>query len=227
MSILRRFFSFVAKFLTYGSAFVSILGFIMAFVYPDKFGDIVGALKQSGEKVTEAVEEASEDLQVAIEAATDAASGAKREVSNDPIKELVNRGYTYDQTGFMRALTSGDTVSLDLFCGSSGARFVSTGSMFFVPDQNTRRQITKEAWELYLQCSVVDFDEMCADSIYNNAFVCRTNFDEASFISVCGKARLSELRRKIQDTVSTVSHPDDVRFWNGFCGAEQVNDWRK
>lgn len=223
---MKNVFSFLGKLIIYGSAFVTILGFFLAFVFPNKFGNLVDVIRGSGAQITEAVEDASEEITDAIGSTTEAASGAKREISDDPIKELVNRGYDFDHYGFMRAIGTGDRTSVDLFCNSGGGRFVETHSGLFVPTQKTRMSIQEDVWESYLECPIVDFQTMCDRSAYRNAFVCRTNFDDESFALVCGRDRLDELRSEIQQIVKGATHADDVRYWKQYCGREQVEAWR-
>lgn len=195
------------------AAFLSIVGFILAFIYPNQFGDIVEVVRGSGQEVSETVRETGADTVAAIQRLEDMAGQLEREVSDDPIRELGNRQYTLTHTDFQRAFRANDLVTLRLYCSAPVAPFVDGLSTYFSPSHPHRDGIGDEAWAIYRTCPVVRFEALCADGPYDHHAICRSDFNRAEFAEICGAARVAELVEEITRLAASATHPDDIRFW--------------
>ena len=80
----------------------------------EKVGKASVKIEQSGERITTAAESLQESSKKV--AALDATVGTlKKEVSDDPRKELIARGYSVDANGLRTAISQGDLVAINHF----------------------------------------------------------------------------------------------------------------
>ncbi len=174
----------VKSLLVYGSYVFTILAGLVAvwaFVFPNSFGEALGKLTAMNEQLVESSKE--------IESNT---AGSKREVSEDPIIQLTNRGYRLDTDEFRRALRVADLESIRLFC-QTGAYGVAGGHRLFyrIPYESKKSPYSSSALEALAKCDKRYLEAPCKgvpgssmDFLWKDAFV-----------SACGNAafeRLSE-----------------------------------
>lgn len=105
------------------SSMTGIVGFVMAFVFPAKFDDLVDAIRGSSEEVVEAVRDVEE-----------AVSGAKRETSLDPQKELANRGISFTAAAMADVISAQDFTSFAMFQAAGASPYMIADALLFDRD---------------------------------------------------------------------------------------------
>lgn len=200
---MTQFMKHMASALGAGAALVTIAGFVMAFVFPDRFGGVVDAIRGTGEEMETAVRDAG----VAV---TDAVSEVKRETSEDTVKELFNRGYQLKHNDFQRALNAGDQTTLKLFCQETFAPFVDPLEMYFRTEYRAE-QMSNDVWEIYKDCPVVRFSDVCSTGKpYSKIpMVCGNDLYEKALQQVCGAREARAMLQEVRDAIAPTSDTCD------------------
>ncbi|MFK8035629.1 MAG: hypothetical protein AB8B94_15940 [Hyphomicrobiales bacterium] len=198
--------------LTYGAAFCGILAFVFAFIYPDRFGDAVAAIRGSSDQITESVEEAGDKISGAVKSLEDVTDEGKKETSGDPVKELVNRGYTLDNQSFWRAVKSGDRKAVSLFCSSGGSRFANLSRNYFATFSDYRRDVPDDIWSAVIACPILSIDRACSTRPYNHPTAFEKRFDWVGYKQVCGSNASKQLERNLKKALE-----EDLEFLKDLC----------
>ena len=133
--------AFRHKTLSMLSGFVAVLGLTAYGIHSqtqgvEKVGQASARIEQSGEKITTAAA-SIQDSSSKVAALDSALKTLKKEVSDDPRKELVDRGYSVDSSGLRKAIAQGDITAIEHFNAAS----------YSTNDQNVIREIFRENWD--------------------------------------------------------------------------------
>lgn len=94
LQIVKKWWGVFSSIIGTVAAAAGVATFVIAFVFPDRFSDAVAALRGASDEITESVEKSGAGVEKAIDDLNDTAAGAKQEISDDPIKELQNFGFS-------------------------------------------------------------------------------------------------------------------------------------
>lgn len=182
------------------SSITGIAGFIMAFLYPGQFDQIMTTIRGANQEVVERLQE--------VEVA---AAGAKRETSDDPRKELVNLGYSFDRAAFWRSVQSGDIEATRLFCQVDAGQFVDLWQDFFDIEKRAQKW-SAQMVDVVTSCPVLNLDQSCRINLLTMGAVFGGSFDEPLYASLCGADALNSLRKEARRIVES-----DLQWLRGVC----------
>lgn len=128
---------------------------------------------------------------------------ASQEFSDDPVKELVKRGYSMSPSDFRRAITNEDEVAATLFCASAPVDWMGYSNLTFAIEPDS------EMFSILKSCEAVNQASMCSlqDSYYfdasHNPAGDRNRMRYAAF---CGQSSLkvieqAELKEQLEKQV--------------------------
>jgi hypothetical protein len=184
----------VKRTLVYGSyVFTIVAGLVAvwALFFPNTIGEALLTLSES-----------SEEISVSNRVIADNTAGAKREVSDDPIIQISNRGYEFNKSDFARSITNHDLKTVNLFCDAAPKNWVSDEYFPFGVDWSD------DILKVIRRCDAINRSEMCSlgatDARYS--MVSRAGKSKNRFVKFCGKSAATE----IDDAESTLQRFKDA-----------------
>lgn len=192
----KKFFKGVKRTLVYGSyVFTIVAGIaaIVAFFYPNTVGNALQAFIESNEEIAETSREIADNT-----------ADAKREVSNDPVIQLSNRGYQFNFSDFARSIQNHDLTTVQLYCSSAPPNWVS--DKYFPFGVNW----SNDMLGLLSRCPAIDRDTMCEIDPSRARFrmVSRDGEDKDRFIKFCGRGT----ERRINQAAAQYQNAEDAQY---------------
>lgn len=179
---MRKVLLILKDLLTYGAAFVTIVGFLFSILAPDRARVMFDALFDIGQSLSENTSDIVENT-----------AGAKREVSVDPIIQLSNRGYNFSVSKFVEALINHDVLSVSLFCEAAPKNWLSSPSFI------ARANWGEEILDVTEGCEAINKDLIC--DIWNrDSWIfasSKTELTRQRFLQFCGQQLQTDIQRRI------------------------------
>lgn len=188
----------VKRTLVYGSyVFTIVAGLVAvwALFFPNTVGNALQLLLESNEEIAEKSREIADNT-----------AGAKREVSDDPVIQLSNRGYRLGRDEFIRALEIGDITSIQLFC-DTGTTLIRSPDFFYDLKGFGGADISPyptASLKALSVCAAVDLRALCR----GNSNRRMEKLWASDFLEVCGR---SALRRLESERAETIKRKEEQR----------------
>lgn len=186
----KKFIKGVKRTLVYGSyVFTIVAGLVAvwAFFFPNTVGNALQSLLESNEEIAETSREIADNT-----------AGAKREVSDDPVIQLSNRGYSLSRDEFIRALEISDTTSIQLFC-DTGTTLIRSPQFFYAAWDGDAdiSPYPETSIKALSNCRALDLKSICRGDTKRPIEKLR----EYDFLVVCGRSALRRLEAERAEAV--------------------------